>query len=129
MVKLLFVVRRLPHLTRQEFQRYWLEKHGPLAQRLLPLLGAKRYVQSHTLETPFDDLLRQSRGGGEPYDGLVEVWWNRIEDLEAAFATAEGVRASEELLEDEKRFIDLGRSALWFAQEHTLLPQQQEKPA
>ncbi len=128
MVKLVFVIRRLPHLTRQEFRRYWLERHGPLARKLLPLLGAKRYVQSHTLETPFDDLLRQSRGGGEPYDGLVEVWWENLEALEAAFGTAEGARAAEELLEDEKRFIDLGRSSLWFADEHILLPQE-EKPA
>lgn len=128
MVKLVFVIRRLPHLSRQEFQRYWLEKHGPLAQRLLPLLGAKRYVQSHTLDTPFDDLLRESRGGGEPYDGLVEVWWESLQDLEAAFGTAEGARASEELLEDEKRFIDLGRSSLWLAEDHTLLPRE-EKPA
>lgn len=126
MVKLVFVIRRLPHLTRREFQRYWLEKHGPLARRLLPLLGAKRYVQSHTLETPFDDLLRQSRGGGEPYDGLVEVWFDSLQDLESAFGTAEGARASEELLSDERRFIDLSRSSLWFAEEHTLLPQEEK---
>lgn len=126
MIKLVFALRRLPHLSREAFQRYWLEKHGPLARRNLPILGAKRYVQTHTLDTPLNEVVRESRGGQQPYDGLVEVWWESLHALEAAFATPEGMKASEELLEDEKRFIDLGRSAVWFGEEHTLLGGQGE---
>ena len=121
MIKMLFAIRRLPHLSPEEFHRYWRETHGRLAQKKLPALRVKRYVQTHTIDTPFNDVLRESRGGGEPYDGIVEIWWDSIEELEAAFATPEGVQASEELLEDEKRFIDLQRSSMWLAEEEVFI--------
>jgi uncharacterized protein (TIGR02118 family) len=127
MVKIIFVLRRLPHLSREEFRRYWLEKHGPLAQRKLPALRVKRYVQTHTIDTPFNEVLQSTRGTMEPYDGVVELWWDNIEDLEAAFTTQEGADASEELLNDEKEFIDLSRSAMWFAEEHVFIGNEEHK--
>ncbi|MGH7417889.1 MAG: EthD domain-containing protein, partial [Candidatus Rokuibacteriota bacterium] len=48
MIKLVFCLRRLPNLSREEFQRYWLDTHGPLVRQLAPALGVKRYVQVHT---------------------------------------------------------------------------------
>jgi len=75
MIKMVFAIRRLPHLSPEEFHRYWREDHGRLAQKNLPALRVKRYVQTHTLDTPFNEVLRESRGGGEPYDGVVEIWW------------------------------------------------------
>ncbi|GIW41815.1 MAG: hypothetical protein KatS3mg076_2392 [Candidatus Binatia bacterium] len=117
MVKLVFCLRRKGDLSREEFQRYWLEKHGPLVRRHAAALKIRRYVQSHTLDTPFDALLRESRGTAEGYDGVAEVWWESLGDLEAALGSAEGRAAGLELLEDEKRFIDLPRSAVWFVEE------------
>ena len=34
MIKLVFCLRRLPHLSREAFQRYWLDSHGPLVRKL-----------------------------------------------------------------------------------------------
>lgn len=121
MLKMIFVIRRLPHLSPEAFHRYWGEKHGPLAQRNLPALRVRRYVQTHTIDTPFNEVLRESRGGGEPYDGVVELWWDSVEDLEAAFSTPEGAQASQELLEDERQFIDLARSSMWLAREEVFI--------
>jgi len=73
MVKMIFAVRRLPELSPEEFHHYWRTNHGRLAQKNLPVLRAKRYVQTHTLDTPFNEVLRDSRGAGEPYDGIVAV--------------------------------------------------------
>src|SRR5262249_12358508 len=50
MIKLVFCLRRLPHLSRAEFQRYWGETHGPLVRRRAEALGIRRYVQLHTLD-------------------------------------------------------------------------------
>ncbi|MFT5776135.1 EthD domain-containing protein, partial [Hyphomonas sp.] len=30
MIKLSFCLRRLPHLSREDFQTYWREQHAPL---------------------------------------------------------------------------------------------------
>jgi uncharacterized protein (TIGR02118 family) len=92
MIKLVFCVRRLPHFSRAEFQRYWLDTHGPLVRDLAPALGVKRYTQVHT-----------------------------VEEFARAGATPEGRAAGRRLLEDEKRFIDLARSPIWFGEEHTLV--------
>jgi len=120
MIKFVYCIRRLPTLSREEFQRYWLETHGPLSRERDPALGVKRYVQVHTLDSPMNEVLRKSRGGGEPYDGVAELWWDSIEDMAAATATPDGLRAGQELFEDERRFIDFQRSALWVAQEHEI---------
>ncbi|TMA60668.1 MAG: EthD family reductase [Deltaproteobacteria bacterium] len=121
MVKLVFCLRRLPQLSRATFQRYWREQHGPLVQRHAVTLRIQRYVQLHTWEDAFNEVLRASRGGPEPYDGIAELWWQSREDLQAATASPEGRRASLELLEDERRFIDLAQSPLWIAEELPLV--------
>ena len=118
MIKLVYCLRRLPHLSREEFQRYWLETHGPLVRSRAQALRIRRYVQVHTLEGSINDALRQNRGALEAYDGVAELWWESVEEFAAATASTEGRKAGEELLEDERRFIDMERSALWVAQEH-----------
>ncbi|MCX5852561.1 MAG: EthD domain-containing protein [Deltaproteobacteria bacterium] len=118
MIKMIFALRRLPHLSREEFQKYWREKHGPLAQKNLPILRCKRYIQNHTLQTDFDELLQMTRGFTvEPFDGIVELWWDSIQDIEEAYGSPEGAEAQNELLEDERKFIDLERSPMWFTEE------------
>jgi len=122
MLKLVFPLRRLPTLSREEFQRYWYETHGPLVRRHAKALRIRRYVQLHTLDDPINAVLQASRGTEEPYDGVAELWWESREDLERALATPEAQQAGRELLEDERRFIDLGRSALWLGTERPILP-------
>jgi uncharacterized protein (TIGR02118 family) len=117
MVKLVFCLHRLSHLSRDEFQRYWREHHAPLVRRHAEVLGIRRYVQLHTLNEPYNDALRASRDGPEAYDGVAELWWESMDALGAAVGSDAGRRASLELLEDERRFIDLARSPLWLARE------------
>jgi uncharacterized protein (TIGR02118 family) len=121
MVKLVYCARRLPHLSRTEFQRYWRQTHGPLVRSHAGTLRIRRYVQVHTLDSPINDALRESRGSLEPYDGIAELWWDSTEDLVAATASPEGRKAAQDLLEDERRFIDLERSALWIGEEHAIV--------
>lgn len=120
MVKLVFCLRRLPHLSREEFQRYWLGTHAPLVQERAALLGIRRYVQVHTLDTPRNDALRARNGSDEPYDGVAELWYDSLESMGGA-RSAEARQAGRELLEDERNFIDLPRSPMWLAEEHELV--------
>ena len=121
MIKLTFCLRRLPHLSREEFQRYWLGTHAALVRSHADVLRIRGYVQLHTTTTPLNDALRASRGGPEAYDGVAELWWDSMEDLTAAMSTPEGAAAGASLLEDERRFIDLERSPLWLGQEREIV--------
>jgi uncharacterized protein (TIGR02118 family) len=121
MIKLTFCVRKLPHMSLAEFQRYWLENHGPLVRDRAASLGIKRYVQVHRLDSPVNDAMRASRQAGDPYDGVAELWWDSVEEFAAAAGTPEGRRAGQELLSDERKFIDLRRCALWVGEEHEIV--------
>ena len=120
MIKLVFVLRRKAGLSREEFQRYWRERHAPLVAERAEAIGARRYVQVHTLDTPLDGALREHRRG-EPYDGVAELWWDDLDALTAAFGSEDGLKAAGELLADEAEFIDLDNSSIWLAEEHVVV--------
>src|SRR5437868_46362 len=113
MIKLVFVIRRRQELAPGEFHRYWLEEHGPLAHRLLDSLGARRYVQTRTLDTDLNTRLAGTRGTAEAFDGLAEVWWDSLDALLAAAGSQAGQSVNETLTEDEARFIDFERSSFF----------------
>lgn len=121
MIKLVFCVRKLAHLEDVEFHRYWWEEHGPLVRSHAATLGIRRYVQTHTLDSPINAAMRAGRGALEPFDGVAELWWDSAEAMSAASGTDEGREAGRTLLEDERRFIDLARSALWVAEERPVV--------
>ena len=120
-VKLLFCLRRLPHLSREEFQRYWRERHAPLVASHAQALGIRRYVQRHTIDEPLFARMGEPRGGLAPYDGVAELWWERVQQRDAAGIEA-ARRATRELLEDEARFIDLPNSPVFFVDDHEVIP-------
>jgi uncharacterized protein (TIGR02118 family) len=121
MIKLVFCLNRLPHLSREEFQRHWRDRHAPLVREAAVALGVRRYVQVHTLTSPVNEGFRRGRGGPEEFDGVAELWFDSLETLAAAGATPEGRAAGRRLLEDERRFIDLARSPVWIAEEHEVV--------
>jgi uncharacterized protein (TIGR02118 family) len=121
MLKLTFCLHRLPSLTLVAFQDYWLNQHGPLVRRLQPALGMVRYVQLHRLDNDLAAGMRRVRKAPEPYDGVAELWWESEDTYRAAGRTPEAREAGRLLLEDEAKFIDLGRSPLWLNREEVIV--------
>ncbi len=123
MVRLIYCLRRKEGMSLQEFQRYWREVHGPLVEKHAQALRIRRYVQVHTLDTPLNEALGRQRGCQvEPYDGVAELWWDSLEEFQAAAQTEEGRAAARQLAEDEARFIDVARSTIFLAQENPVIP-------
>jgi uncharacterized protein (TIGR02118 family) len=121
MIKLTFCLRRLPHLSAEEFQRYWRDVHGPLVSRHAAALRIRRYTQVHPAAAALAEAMRRGRGAPEPFDGVAELWFDSEDDVRAAGSTPEGRAAGAALLADEKRFIDHGRSPLWLGAEHAVI--------
>jgi uncharacterized protein (TIGR02118 family) len=120
-VKLVFCLRRQPHLTREAFQRYWQDSHAPLVRSHAQTLRIRRYVQLHTLDTPLNAVLQQSRATPGEFDGIAELWWDSADDVVAATSSEAGRAAAQALLDDERRFIDLQHSPIWLAEEHPII--------
>lgn len=121
MIKLTFCLHRLPQLTREAFQGYWFNNHAPLVRKNSKVLRIKRYVQVHAVTDPVNETIRTSRDAPNMYDGVAELWWDSLADIAAATSSPEGIAAGRELLEDERKFIDLCRSPLWFGQEKFII--------
>ncbi|MFN0095075.1 MAG: EthD domain-containing protein [Dehalococcoidia bacterium] len=118
MIRITFVLRRKPGMTREEFQDYWRTNHGPLVASFANTLDILRYVQVHAVGSaaaPSDGVRGQME---EPYDGVAELWWRSRDALVAASGTPAGQAAGAALLEDERTFIDLPNSPLWVAHEY-----------
>lgn len=122
MIKIVFCLRGKPELTPEEFSRYWLEEHAPLVRTHAEALGIRRYVQSHTFDDPRLASTLTARGcEGEPYDGVAEIWWDSADEFAAVRNSDAGRAAGLALLRDEREFIDLARSRIFFAREHTII--------
>ena len=122
MIKLTFCLRRKDGMSREEFHDYWLNNHAPLVRSVKDVLGIKRYAQVHG-RTPsaLSASLQGSRGNAEPYDGIAELWFESEAAIEAAMANPKALEAAHLLLEDEKKFIDLPNSPLWYNDEHEII--------
>ena len=119
MIKLTFCLVRLPRLSRDEFQRYWFEKHAPLVASVRETLRIRRYIQLHSLPLDVSESLRASRMGPEGFDGVAQLWWDSFEDM-ARSDPAAAADAGRLLLEDERKFIDLPKSPLWWGEEKVI---------
>ncbi|WP_028865640.1 EthD domain-containing protein [Psychromonas aquimarina] len=120
MIKFIMCCTRHAEMTREEFQDYWLNSHGPLFQKFADTYRAKKYIQSHTIATPLNEGIRESRGMMQAYDGVAEVWFESEQELMEAMSSSEGQEISAVLLKDEGNFIDHAKSTAFIAKEYEL---------
>lgn len=118
MIKFVMCLHRHPSMTRQEFLDYWKNEHAPLFQSFAETHNARRYVQDHTIDSPVNDMLRESRGMVEAFDGVAEVWFDSEQAFVDAMSSPEGQKLGEVLGADESKFIDHARSCAFLAEEH-----------
>ncbi len=98
MIKMIAFVKKKPHLTREEFVRLWVEEHT----RLSKVLGMKGYRINIALE-PQPGATADSPPNDPPYDGTAEIWWESLEQMQAALASPENAIAAA----DTERFCDV----------------------
>ncbi|MFZ5721683.1 MAG: EthD domain-containing protein [Pseudomonadota bacterium] len=120
MIKLVYVIVRREGMSAERFRDYWLTRHGPLVAAQAEALKLRKYVQSHPFDDPASEGMRAVRGMRGPADGVTEVWWDSLEDFQSAYATPQGAEAGRILAEDEAKFIDFEKSAVFLTEEHLI---------
>ncbi|MCA9152873.1 MAG: EthD domain-containing protein [Planctomycetales bacterium] len=120
MIKFVMCLTRHPDLSRDEFRDYWMHKHGPFFMKNAAVIGAKKYIQSHTIDSPVNNGLRESRGMLPEFDGVAEVWFDSEEALINGMSSPEGQKLAAALLEDESKFVDHSKSSAFIVEEHEL---------
>ena len=120
MIKLVYVITRRADYSSEAFYDYWLNRHGPLVAKQARALHLRKYVQSHTVDNPGNKAMRSVRGMLPPVDGITEVWWDSLADMQTAYATPQGAASGRILSEDEAKFIDFTRSQVFLTEEHLI---------
>lgn len=107
-------------MTWEEFSDYWRNTHAPLVKARAEVLGIKRYQQVRTVQDAglHGRLQQRNDGSPEPYDGIAELWYDPAERTARG---AEASRAAQELLDDERNFIDLPNSPMWYGEEWVVI--------
>lgn len=78
MFKLVILLTKKPAMGDDEFVRYWLNVHAPLAKKMP---GLRKYVVNIVQKPP----------NKEPdYHGLAELWFDDRETMKKAFSSPEG---------------------------------------
>lgn len=124
LLRISYLMRRLPHLSLEEFQSYWSEKHPQAApEDAFSTLGVRRYVQVLPLETEARNLVIGPRTGlVEPFDGIAELWVESIEAIERDWSTEKAKEYLEIFFKDEQNFIDWARSTILVSKENIVIP-------
>jgi uncharacterized protein (TIGR02118 family) len=119
-LKVTYLLAGREGLSQAQVQRTWLQDHGPLVASVAETLLMARYVQSHAVHPDLNAGFREAGGYLPPLDGITEVWMTGESDLEASSATEAGRAAGMALVEDERRFVEMGRSRCFLTREHLI---------
>lgn len=74
MIKVMVLLTRRPDMTHGDFVRWWLEEH-------LPLAGQLPHARRATLNVVDQD------PDGSGIDGVGEVWFDSVDEMQAAYAS------------------------------------------
>jgi hypothetical protein len=105
-VRLSILVKKLPSISTEEFNKYWDEKH-PSVFLSVPIVkkNLTKYQQFH-VDPAVAEPLRQAGMPVAAYDGATEFWAESYEALMAVFQDEE---YNQVVIPDEQKF--LGRAA------------------
>ena len=102
---LLYPMRRLPGLSLQQFHDYWLNVHGRFGIGNENVAGYRQFHVDHDVSSQINTELGL---GIDDFDGIAESFLPTLEAFQN-IKTDEGL--TQEVLEDETRFIDYNTSA------------------
>ena len=105
MYHVVFLVKRHPSMSPQEFARYWIEEHTPLTAKVPGVRAYRCYPAAGAQE------------GTPPFDGVAIVSF----DDEAAYRTAIAGPEFAAAIGDAPNFQDTEVTTSFFAAEHVIV--------
>jgi len=114
-LKVTYLLTKKNGMTQEACHKTWLADHGPLVKSFSELLNMQKYVQSHTIAPDWNARVTAA-GFAPPLDGITEVW----SSFGQANDNPEAPKAGMALVEDERRFVEMGASRCFLTREHTI---------
>jgi uncharacterized protein (TIGR02118 family) len=111
-IKMIFMLKRRPGMSREEFVRYYESTHAKLGEK--HVTNAARYVRRYLsgLPEPFTGTVREP-----DFDVVTELWFNNEADMEAAMSHLRKAEVTQEIARDEDKLFDRPRNRVYLVEE------------
>lgn len=117
MIRFINCLRRRPDITSEQFRAYWNDpKFDAIIARVVEYTGASGHAKNLTLMVAANDLMRQRRAFGEPFDAVLEYWWDDAARLHNVLNSDQCELLMQAMLEFQKQFVDLKNSSAFFTE-------------
>lgn len=117
MIRYINCFRKLPDMSSEDFRDYWQgAEFDDLIKKVAALTGARRYNKSLTLQVSMGEHLLSDRGLSQPYDGIVEYYWDNANHLASVYETDAATALTQQMHRFQSQFIDLANSTAFFTE-------------
>jgi len=109
--------RKAPNLSTEDFREYWQStEFNKLIGKIITLTGAMRCRKNLTLQVSMGEALLSERGLAQPYDGILEYYWESAQHLPEVYASDEARNLLEQFTRFQGQFVDLAGSTAFFTE-------------
>lgn len=117
MIRYINCFRKAPDISIEDFRDYWQgAEFDELIKKIAALTGAVRYHKNLTLQVSMGEDLVSDRGLAQPYDGILEYYWENAHHLPEVYASDEARALTEQVNRYQSQFIDLSNSTAFFTE-------------
>ena len=117
MIRFINCIKKRDDISVEEFLSYWnSQDFEELLQRAVDITKPKRLTRNLTLDIDANIMMKEERGNREPFNGIIEFFWDNGSDLLDLYATDAAKRVRQEMLDYQSRFIDLAGSSAFFTE-------------
>ena len=118
MIRYINCFRKKPGVSADEFREYWNSaEYSELIAKIAAFYHAARYAKNLTLKVEMGQKLISDRGMSEPYDGIIEYYWDNAQQLSALYESPEAQALAGHISKYQGEFIDLALSTAFFTED------------
>ncbi len=117
MIRFINCIRKQSHISSEQFREYWNDpKFDAIIDRVVEYTGATGHAKNLTLMVEANVLLRERRAFAEPFDGVLEYWWDDAARLNAVLNSPQCDVLMQAMLDFQRQFVDLEKSCAFFTE-------------
>jgi hypothetical protein len=117
MIRLITCIKRKKDISPKKFREYWNDpQFEVLLDKLVTLLEPFRISRKLTLQVSANVRIMQARKSLQPYDAIIEWWFESATQLAPFLATPEARAGLKELMKYERQFVDFEQSPSFFTE-------------
>ena len=118
MIRYINCFRKKAGVSAEEFREYWNgSEYNELIEKIAAFYQAERYAKNLTLQVEMGQKLINDRGMSEPYDGIIEYYWDSAHQLSSLYESPEAQALGGQIGKYQSEFIDLSRSTAFFTED------------